>query len=50
MLCEVVIIDPCTIDEVVVQALAAERVDQMVNKIALQTISVLEYLSVNREP
>ena len=47
---EVVVTDPHTVDEVVAQALAAERVDQMVNKIKLRTISVPGYLSVNREP
>ena len=47
---EVVVTDPHTVDEAVAQALAAERVDQMVNKIKLRTISVPGYLPVNREP
>ena len=47
---EVVVSDPRTVDEAIVQALAAERVDQMVNKIRLCTISVPGYLPVNRDP
>ena len=47
---EVVVTDPHTVDEVVAQTLVAERVDQMVNKIKLRTISVPGYLPVNMEP
>ena len=37
-------------DEAIAQASAAERVDQMVIKIKLRTISVPGYLPVNRNP